>query len=427
MRHALLIVVGMLGVVLGVTAEGERNRALSGNFTNWLENPAIQYRDVNTTDPVAQLKRKIESGEVQLRREGTSGYLRSVLDALHVPVESQIVIFNPDSVQARRINEGNPRSLFFNDRVAVGWVRGGFIEFAAQDPARGVIFYTLRQALLGPPTFQREDGCLACHYSYDTAGVAGMLVHSTGQRNVTHQLPIDHRWGGWYVTGDTGSGAHLGNIELKHIFDDALIPHATRWPSLEGKFDLDGYLTAHSDVAALMVFDHQMHMMNLLTRIGWEARVLDFRRGRAAEPPLPGDDPSEHPIALDDAAKEVVDYMLFVDEAPLRDAIRGSTSFAARFAEEGPRDHIGRSLRQLDLRTRLLTYPCSYMIYSEQFEQLPSAAKAAIYRRMWQVLSGSEKDPAYRRLTRESRTAIVEILHDTKHDVPDDFRAAAVR
>ena len=42
-------------------------------------------------------------------------------------------------------NLANPRVLYFNDSVAVGWVRGGFIELAAQDPGRGIHFYALQQ------------------------------------------------------------------------------------------------------------------------------------------------------------------------------------------------------------------------------------------------------------------------------------------
>jgi hypothetical protein len=129
---------------------------------------------------------------------------------------------------------------------------------------------------------------------------------------------------------------------------------------------------------------------------------------------------------MDDAAKEVVDYMLFVDEAPLPDTIRGSTSFATRFSGEGPRDRRGRSLRQLDLRRRLLQYPCSYMIYSQQFDQLPTLAKAAIYRRLWQVLSGQDQAKPYARITATDRAAIVDILRDTKSDVPSYFQPVRV-
>jgi hypothetical protein len=132
-------------------------------------------------------------------------------------------------------------------------------------------------------------------------------------------------------------------------------------------------------------------------------------------------------MSLDDAAKEVVDYMLFVEEAPLPGPIRGATGFAGQFAAQGPRDRRGRSLRQLDLRTRLFTYPCSYMVYSAQFDALPTTAKAAIYQRMWLVLSGREQDPAYARLSAGSRAAIVDILRDTKPGLPAYFRSLGVR
>jgi hypothetical protein len=121
---------------------------------------------------------------------------------------------------------------------------------------------------------------------------------------------------------------------------------------------------------------------------------------------------------MDDVAKEVVDYLLFVDEAPLPAPVRGATTFATRFSTEGPRDRQGRSLRQLDLQRRLFTYPCSYLIYSQQFEQLPTLAKTAIYQRLWDVLSGKDRDARYARLTVADRAAIVDILRDTKPDLP---------
>jgi hypothetical protein len=400
--------------------------ALSGTFTDWSRHPAISYSQT-AHDPVSEISQQMHDGKVVLERNGTSGYLRSVLDALHVPVESQIVIFNPDSVQMRRITATNPRSLFFNDRVAVGWVRGGFIELAAQDPSQGVVFYTLEQAFIGQPHFQRNDGCLTCHYSYGSAGVPGMLARSTRQFNVTHRLPIEQRWGGWYVTGNAGA-RHLGNIDLKRIFDDAPPSDTLNWPSLEGKFNLDGYLTPYSDVVALMIFDHQMHMMNLLSRIGWEARVADYRRGKSAEQlRAGGDDPTDAPVPLDAAAREVVDYMLFVDEAPLPGRIRGSSGFAEQFAAAGPRDRQGRSLRDFDLERRTFRYPLSYMIYSPLFDSLPSAARDAIYKRLFDVLSGKDRSKAYARLSAIDRTAIVDILKDTRPGLPAYFTPAPRR
>ena len=158
------------------------------------------------------------------------------------------------------------------------------------------------------------------------------------------------------------------------------------------------------------VFDHQLRMMNLLTRIGWESRTLAHEgRSQAAIA-----------TALRNTAVEVVDYMLFVDEAPLS-GVRGSSGFAESFSARGPRDSKGRSLRDLDLQRRLFTYPCSYMIYSAAFEQLPSAAKSAVYARLWEVLSGAGRAPKSSRLSPADRNQIIEILRETKKDLPASF------
>jgi hypothetical protein len=117
-----------------------------------------------------------------------------------------------------------------------------------------------------------------------------------------------------------------------------------------------------------------------------------------------------------------VDYLLFIDEAPLANPVRGSTRFAEIFTAQGPRDRQGRSLREFDLTRRLFRYPCSYMIETDQFERLPVAAKQAIFARLWEVLSGHDTDPRYRRLTLDDRRAIVEILRQTKSDLPSYFQ-----
>jgi hypothetical protein len=115
------------------------------------------------------------------------------------------------------------------------------------------------------------------------------------------------------------------------------------------------------------------------------------------------------------ALNELADAMLFVGEAPLQGEIAGTSGFAEAFAARGPRDREGRSLRDLSLKGRLLRYPCSYMIYSDAFGALPAEARAAVYRRMWKVLSAK---------LAEDREAIVEILRETKSELPDYFRAS---
>jgi hypothetical protein len=267
---------------------------------------------------------------------------------------------------------------------------------------------------------------VVCHQNYASSGVPGMLVRSARQFAVTHRVPFEKRWGGWYVTGQHGSLHHLGNTDLEHLYDEPPPSGTSNWMSLAGKFDTSGYITEQSDIVALTVFEHQMHMMNLLTRMGWEARVTEYRRTvPEARRKTEGDDPSDTTVSMDDAAKEVVDYMLFTDEAPLPQPIHGATTFADRFSALGPTDRKGRSLRQLDLTRRLLRYPCSYMIYSAQFDQLPGIAKAAIYRRLWDVLSGKRDGAVRSQLSVADRQAVIEILRDTKPDLPAYFKAGS--
>jgi hypothetical protein len=391
------------------------------------DHPAIgyfNYRNHPLRDPVSELNRKLRQGAVQLRFEKGTGYLRSVLEALHVPVESQMVVFSKTSMQFARIEPGNPRTIFFNDAVAVAWVRGGFIELASHDPQMGVIFYSLEQEHGRKPEFQRRDECLRCHISEVSLGVPGMMVRGRftaadgmpkliyGGYATDHRSPLEERWGGWYVTGDAGKARHMGNAMLTGDEPESMVTDQTlHVKSLAGKFDTAAYLSPYSDIAALMVFDHQMYMTNLLIRVGWETRaaLYDKRRDLA--------------VRLREGARELVDYLLFVEEAPLAGRIQGTSGFAEQFVRQGPRDSRGRSLRELDLEKRLLRYPCSYMIYTEAFDSLPAEARAAIYQRMWQILSGAERGGKYARLSLPDRQAVVEILRETKKGLPEYFQA----
>ncbi len=403
----------------------------AGAFRGSTEDPAIRYSTSPLNNAVAEVNRKIQDGAITLTFEGRSGFLRSALDALQIPADSQLLVFSRASLQGKLINEQNPRALFFNDRVALGWVRGGeIIEVAAHDESAGVVFYALEQradATTGPPQFKRAFECLGCHLAGDTLGVPGLLMFSSTRPDPSHgfSLPrfVDHsdtmsrRFGGWFVTGSAGSAPHMGNEVA------ALDGRPTReLTSVDGMFDTDGYRAHSSDIAAHLVFTHQVGMTNLLTRASWQARAAD----PLLHPPFTATPGEEERITamMSGVANEVVDYLLFIDEAKLTDRVRGASGFAERFSTIGPRDSKGRSLHELDLNQRLMKYPCSYLIYSPAFDALPARAKDPIYRRMWQVLSGQEQDGRYRSaLSLTDRQAIVEILRDTKTDLPTYFQA----
>jgi hypothetical protein len=98
--------------------------------------------------------------------------------------------------------------------------------------------------------------------------------------------------------------------------------------------------------------------------------------------------------------------------------VTGTSGFAAEFAARGPKDKQGRSLREFDLTRRIFKYPCSYLVYSKVFDGLPAEAKEYVYRRLWEVLSGQDTSKDFAHLSPEDRTAIREILRDTKSGLP---------
>jgi len=395
------------------------------------DHPAIQYSARAPHNAIDRLNEAISKGGVTLAFEPLPrGYLASVLKAFDIPVTSQTLVFSENSLQRSHISQRTPRAIYFNDTVSVAWAKGAeTIEATALDPTQGVHFYSIPQKAQPKPQFIRRNAdCLQCHLLPQTIGVPGVLTMSvlplSDNKNdyaqgweVDHRTPIEDRWGGWYVTGAQVPAAHLGNVPVLHVPKSYV--RATVAPKLataSGAFDTGVYLSPHSDVVALMVLNHQTRMTNLLTRLGWQWRIaIHDNPTRSSVPPQ-----------IRDTAHELVDYMLFVDEAPLPSPVRGASSFAQDFPAKGPRDSKGRSLRDLDLTRRLLRYPCSYMIYTEAFDALPPPVKAVVYDRLWLVLSGAAKDGDYAKLSSADRRAIVEILRETKKDLPAYFTAAKI-
>ncbi len=102
--------------------------------------------------------------------------------------------------------------------------------------------------------------------------------------------------------------------------------------------------------------------------------------------------------------------------------MKGTSGFAEEFAKRGPRTKDGRSLREFDLKTRLFKYPCSYLIYSPSFDALPAAVKDYVLRRVYDVLTGKETGDDFAHLSAADRRAILEILRETKPDLPTYWR-----
>jgi hypothetical protein len=378
---------------------------------------------LESNDAIARLGRRMASGEVALDyREGV-GYLPSLLQFLGINVDSQVLVFSKTSFQHAFINPKNPRALYFNDNVAVGTVPGGSVyEMTALEPSRGLAFYSLDVRQADHPVLQRRGvECLFCHGPGNN-GAAAMVVASVYPdaqgvpaytsafiSTIDHQTPFDRRWGGWYVTGTHGSQRHMGNavaIDRDHPVDLELA-NTQNLRSLSAKFDVTKYLTATSDIVALLTLDHQVGMVNRLGAIG-----VQYRRAQQGSGLNDGEQKR-----LDVGVRDLVDYILFVNEAPL-EPVSGVSAFTRTFSQRGPRDRHGRSLREFDLRTRLFKHPLSYMIYSDLFDAMPPAVRDRVYARLHDVLTGKDASPVYDSIQPAEREILLQIVRDTKSHLP---------
>ncbi|MFG0332999.1 MAG: hypothetical protein ACF8TS_06505 [Maioricimonas sp. JB049] len=399
------------------------------------EREPIDYQNAPVHDRVQHLKQQIDRGEVSLKFDATHGYLPAVLDALGISLSSQVLVFSRTSLQIRRISPQTPRALYFDDDTYVGWVSGGdVVELMGTDPQQGQVFYTINQDRTQPARILRDRGqCLICHASSRTQGVPGVLMRSvfadsrgqpqlgSGTFNIDHRSPFENRFGGWYVTGTHGAMRHMGNV----ISRDRGAPQeidreaGANVQDLAGRFDVNQYLTAHSDLIALMVLAHQTQMHNYMTLATYEARLASHHDGiMNAALDRPDDyvsDTTQRRIAS--AGEKLLQYLLFCDEAPLTAPIAGTTSFAEEFEARGPRDSQGRSLRDLDLKTRMLKHPCSWLIYSSAFDALPPPARHYVTTRLYEVLTGKDESEEFDHLTQQDRQAILKILRETKPDL----------
>ena len=353
-------------------------------FIPRLDDPRILYYKGESRDPMSDLERRLEAGQTQLEFGDKWGYLESVLRELRIPVSSQTLVFSKTSFQTARISPQHPRALYFGDDVYVGMVRGGLLELTAIDPQKGSVFYVLEQKRSAHPRLVRKnEECLKCHFAAATMSIPGFLLRSVyassagepipeaGSYRTDHRSPLSQRWGGWYVTGTLGSERHMGNGPARGLSNKIDTERGANVTDLKGRVNTALYPVPSSDLVALLVLDHQVQMHNLITRLGYEARLN-----------LP-----ELPAMIE----RTVRYMLFVDEAKLRDRATGTAPFRAEFESRGPTDSHGRSLRQMDLERRLFRYPCSFLIYSDSFDALPAEARDPLYKRLWEVLSGQDQ------------------------------------
>ncbi len=399
-----------------------------------IELPPIEYSRTQPVNRVTRLQEQMDRGERSLDFHPEFGYLPSALRELNIDIDSQVLVFSKTSLQSRVISPKTPRAIYFNDDVYLGYCQNGeLLELSVADPELGAVFFTMSQRKVDQPRFERRtNNCLGCHSSPRTESVPahfarslfvdvkGEPMFSNRSYVVDHSTPMEFRWGGWYVTGKHGSIEHRGNlaIEGKKVPVPLDNSQGQNLVGLEDRIDVTKYLNDQSDIVSLMVLEHQTLVQNRIAKATYVTKRAiyqqELKRASATESAdsLQKEN-AEFEKQIQAAGESLVEALLLVDEAPLKSAIEGSTTFAKSFSDAGVQDQQGRSLKQLDLQTRLFRFPCSPQVYSEAFLGLPKPMKKFVRDRLLNILEQENAGERFKHLSVEDRKAILEILRDT--------------
>jgi len=394
--------------------------AWAGSGVGEINDPPHHYRSRTPQDRFTRLKEDLESGRTVLDRRDEKAFVVDLLRRLEVPVSSQMLVFSTTSLQLSLISPANPRALYFNEDIYVGYIPGGRIEIVSLDPELGGIFYIFDVPREGRPIqVERSGRCMNCHAGEDTGHVPGLVIKSVmpgpgggsldayRQGQTGHGIPFDQRFGGWYVTGRHGITNHLGNVMGK--LNGAELTKSSILPG--DRFNYARYLTTGSDVLPQLLLEHQAGFVNRVVEAGYRARAALHAGG--------GQLTTDRAAELDRQAAILTRYLLFADEVPLPEGgVEGDADYRREFLATRRVGPDGVSLKDFDLRTRLFKHRCSYMIHSPVFTGLPAEMKQRVYGRLDVALSLEDPDPEYAYLPAAERKAIRDILRATLSDLP---------
>ncbi|MFT5292255.1 MAG: hypothetical protein ACI8QS_000356 [Planctomycetota bacterium] len=435
---SLLILAMVPALPVGTASAAPQSRA------EYLGDP-VNYGSPERDDAVARLMQAMDSGKADMQWDEERGWLPALLTAFDVEASSQVLVFSKTSLQNNRISPRSPRAIYFGESAYFAWIPGApIMEVTTMDPVQGPTFYSLAQKP-GVPTFTRRDNeCLSCHGSSSTRHWPGNLVRSvhpdprgfpilrSGTHLTTAASPLEERWGGWYVTGTHGDQRHMGNVTVEKVDRDVVrgeeeridVNAGANVTDLSRHFNTNTYLTPHSDIIALMVMEHQAETHNMIARGSYKGRIAGAHQsvmnGILGDPEGHVSESTQR--RFERAAQDIVDQILFRTELQLTQPITGTSTFTDDFARGAPRDSKGRSLFDFDLGKRLFTYPCSYLVYSEAFDHLPTPVLEEVWAELWEILHGREVSRDFPDLSSEDRTNILEILLETKEGLPASWR-----
>jgi hypothetical protein len=407
------------------------------------ERAPISYSASTPQDAVSALKSKLASGAIRLQGDEKQ-VVRSLLQALEIPETSQMLVFSRTSFQKDRIDPAHPRAIYFSDDVYVGWCPGGLVEVAAIDPVLGPVFYSFDPHLGNEGVvFRRDEDCLRCHGGVFVRDIPGLLARSVftgrdgnpllalGSELVDTATPIEKRWGGWYVTALRAGERHRGNLVLSTEQEPTQqeLAAAASLKDLEKLVNTRPYLVPSSDIAALLVFEHQVTVQNVLTRANQECmRMMVYQKNLQKElKETVTSEPTYESVrrVFSSASQDILDALLCKDEAALPEGgIQGVGGFAKAFVSKGKVSAEVPSLKELDLHTRLFKYRCSYLIQSTSFDRLQPTLRRRVLQRLWRAVTDTSTEPRYAYLEPAERDGIRDILTSSLHNLPANWHAS---
>jgi len=410
MRYLSMLAFASMGAVpFGVQAAGYE-----------MDKPPHNYWQRTPADRFAKLRAGLASGSVVLEASSERAYLVSLLRELGISPASQMLVFSTTSLQLRLISPRNPRAIYFNEDVYIGFIPGGRIEVVAVDPELGGIFYIFDiPPEGGSPRIERATRCMNCHAGEETGRVPGLLIKSVvpgpsggslkafRQELMGHAVPLAQRFGGWHVTGAGDFTNHWGNLTGR-LSPQGLIKIPVHPGDL---FSYARYPVATSDLLAHLLHEHQAGFVNRAIEATYRTRAhLDADKGRLT---------AAHAADLDQQARALTLYLLFADEVLLpAGGVTGDAVLKADFLQNRRATRTGAALKDLDLRTRLFKHRCSYMIYSAAFQGLPAEMKGRVYGLLAKALATEKPAAEYAYLPAAEKQAIRQILRETLADLP---------
>ena len=377
------------------------------------EKPPHNYWQRAPTDRFTRIKTALETGKIPLDRTSEKAFVVSLLKALEISSATQTLVYSTTSLQLSRISPRNPRALYFNEDVYVGWVPRGQIEIASIDPALGGIYYIFNIPRgPAPIRIERSTRCFNCHAEFENGRVPGLLIKSvvpgpgggsleSFYGDITgHSIPLKDRFGGWHLTGKHGIKQHWGN--LVGTLSTAGLKKYANPPGRQ--FRWGTYPVPTSDVLAHLLQEHQVGFVNRAVKATYDVRSAVHTGGGKITP--------QAEVLIAKHAQELTRYLLFADEVPLpAGGIGGDAMLKKDFLKRARKAKDGASLRDFDLRTRIFKHCCSYMIHSAAFTGLPAPLKQRVFVNLRAALSGKHPDSG--NFPAAEKQAIAKILTET--------------